>query len=47
MVVKWSDCLPSVPIMQVRIPLKPTSFSVKFVYEKNKNKQKEDGDGPF
>ena len=28
-VVKWSACSPSTPTIQVRIPLKPTFFSVK------------------
>ena len=32
---------------QVRIPLKPTVFSVKFVFEKSENKQKEGGVGSF
>ena len=45
--VKWSACLPSTPTIRVRIPLKPTVFSVKFVFEKNENKQKEAGVGPF
>ena len=40
-VVRWSACLPSTPMIQVRIPLKPTVFSVKFAFEKNENKQKE------
>ena len=31
----------------VQIPLKPTAFSVKFVFETNENKQKEVGVGPF
>ena len=40
-VVKWSTCLPSTMTNWVRIPIKPTVFSVKFVFEKNKNKLKE------
>ena len=40
-VVKWSACSPSTPTIRVRIQLTPTVFSVKFVFEKNKNKQKE------
>ena len=40
-VVKWSTCLPSTVTNWVRIPIKPTVFSVKFVFEKNKNKLKE------
>ena len=31
----------------VRIPLTSTVYSAKFVFEKNKNKQKEAGVGPF
>ena len=34
-------------MIRVWIPLKPTVFSVKFVFEKNKNKQKDAGVGPF
>ena len=40
-------CLPSTLTIRVRIPLKPTVFSVKFVLEKNENKQKVAGVGPF
>ena len=25
-VVKWSSCIPSIPMIRVRIPLKPTVF---------------------
>ena len=39
-VVKWSACLPSTLTIWVWIPLMPTVFSVKFVFEKNKSKQK-------
>ena len=46
-VVKWSACLPSNPLIRVRIPLKPTVFSVKFEFEKNKNIQKEARVGPL
>ena len=46
-VVKWSACLPSTPTIRVQILLKPTAISVKFVFEKNKNKLKEAGVGPF
>ena len=46
-VVKWSVCLPSTPTMRVRIPLKSTVLPVKFVFEKNENKQKVAGVGPF
>ena len=46
-VVKWSAYLPSIQTIRVRIPLTPTVFSVKFVFEKNKNEQKEAGVGPF
>ena len=45
--VKWSADLSSTPTIRVRIPLTPSSFSVKFVFEKNENKQKEAGVGPF
>ena len=31
----------------VRIPLTSTVYSAKFVFEKNKNEQKEAGVGPF
>ena len=46
-VVKWSACSPTTPTIRVRIPLKPEKFFVIFVFEKNKNKQKEAGVGPF
>ena len=46
-VVKWSVSLPSTPTIRIQIPLKTTVFSVKFVFEKNENKQKEAGLGPF
>ena len=39
-VVKWSVCLPFTPTIRVRSPLKSTIFSVKFVFERNENKQK-------
>ena len=42
-VVKWSGRLLSTPTIQVQIPLKPTVYSVKFVFEWNKNKQNEAG----
>ena len=35
------------PMIRVRIPLKPTVFSIKFVFEKYENKQKEAAVGPF
>ena len=35
------------PTIRVRIPLKPTVFTVKFVFENNDNKQKDAGVGPF
>ena len=38
-VVKWSACLPSTPMIRVWILLKTTVFSLKFLFEKNKNKQ--------
>ena len=39
-VVKWSACSPSFPTIRVRIPLKPTVFSTKYVFEKmRKNRQ--------
>ena len=41
--VKWSACLPFIPMIRVRI----YSFSVKIVVEKYENKQKEGGIGPF
>ena len=46
-VVKWSACLPSTPTIRVRIQPKAIFFSVKVVFEKNENKQKEDVFGPF
>ena len=46
-VVKWSACSPSTPTIRVWIPLKPTILSVKFVFEKNTNKQKEAAVDPF
>ena len=39
-VVMWSAYFPSTPTIRVRIPLKPTVFSVKCVFETNENKQK-------
>ena len=44
MVAMWSACLPSTPTFRIQIPLKPTVFSVKFMFE-NENKQKEAGVG--
>ena len=35
---KWSACSPSTPTIRVRIPLTPTVFPVKFVFEKNKKR---------
>ena len=35
------------PTIRVRIPLKPTVYSVKFVFEKIENKPEEAGVGPF
>ena len=46
-VVKWSSCIPSIPMIRVRIPLKPTVFSVKIAFENNENKQEEAGVEPF
>ena len=46
-VVKWSGRLLSTPTIQVQIPLKPTVYSVKFVFEKIDNKQKGAGVGLF
>ena len=46
-VVKWSASLLSTLTFRVRIPLKITVFSVKFVFERNENKPKEAGVGPF
>ena len=46
-VVKWSAYSPFTPMILVRIVLKLTVFSVKFVFEKNENKLKEAGVGPF
>ena len=46
-VVKWSACSPSIPTIRVRFLQKPTVFYVKFVFEKNENKHKEAGVGPF
>ena len=34
-------------MIRVRILLKPTVFTVKFVFEMNESKQKEAGVGPF
>ena len=39
-VVKWSACSPNYSTIRVRMPLKHTVFSVKFVFEKNENKSK-------
>ena len=43
----WSACSPSTPTIRVQILQKPTICNVKFVFEKNKNKQKEAGLGPL
>ena len=44
-VVKWSSCLPSDPSLN---PAERTVYSVKFVPEKNENKQKKVTEvGPF
>ena len=40
-VVKWSACLPSIPTIRVRIPLKPAVFLCL------KKSEKEAGVGPF
>ena len=40
-VVKWSACSPSTPTIRVQIPLKISVLSVKFIFEKTKNTQKE------
>ena len=45
--VKWSAWLPYTPTIRVRILLKPTVFSVKFVLEKSKNKLKDAEVGQF
>ena len=42
-VVMWSACSTSTPTIRVRIPLTSTVYSVKFVFEKNENKQKRPG----
>ena len=47
MVVKGSLCSPSTPKIRVRIPLKPSVFSIKCVFEQNKNEQKEARVGPL
>ena len=47
MVVTWSACSPNTLTISVRIPLKPAVFNLKIDFEKNKNKQKEAGDGLF
>ena len=39
-VVMWSACLPSTLTIQVQIPLKPSVFSVNFLFENYENKQK-------
>ena len=46
-VVKWSACSPYTTTIRVQFPLMSTVFSVKFVFEKNENKEKEGGVGPF
>ena len=45
-VVKWSACLASFRLSEFESRWSP-QFFVKFMFEKNKNKQKEAGDGPF
>ena len=44
-VVKWSACSPSLPTIRVRIPLKPTIFSVKLCLKRTKINKKEAGEG--
>ena len=44
---KWSACSPSTPTIQVRIPSEAYSFSVKFLFEKTENEQKEARIGPL
>ena len=46
-VVKWSACSFSTKTIRVRIPLKPTVFSVKFVFEMNEDLLKEAAVGHF
>ena len=46
-VVMRSACSPFTLTIRVRIPLKPTVVSVQFLFEKNENKQKVAGVGPF
>ena len=41
--VKWSACLPSTPTIRVRILLKRTVFTVRFVFEKTKINKKRPG----
>ena len=47
MVVKGSAFSPSIPMIRVQIPQKPTVFSVNIVFEKNENKQNDAGVGPL
>ena len=42
-VVKWSACLPSTPTIRVRIPLKPTVFSVILCLKRTKINKKRPG----
>ena len=44
-VVPWLACLPSTLTFRVRFPPKPTVYSVKFVFDKNRNEQKGAGVG--
>ena len=46
-VVKWSACLPSNPMFWFYFPLTRPVFSVKLVFEKKENYQKEAGIGPM
>ena len=47
-VIKWSANLTSTPTIRFRILLKSTVFIIYLkLLEKNQNKQKESGDGPF
>ena len=46
-VVKWSACLPSNPLMLPRIPLKPKTFFCENIIDKNGSIQTEAGVGPL
>ena len=46
-VIRWPASLPSIPMIRVQIPLKPTVYFSKILFEMNENRQKDAGIGPL